>query len=150
MIKILLVIFSVCAGYCSTSQTLIPRFENLGVNEGLPHSSVYSITQDKKGFMWFGTADGLCRYDGSVLKTFKYAPQNEQDMVNNFVRGKMQEDKAGNIWYCNEAGIYKWDFVKELVIRVRVFDKKEFNNVAFRSVYLDINNSRYFTFLYFL
>ena len=141
MIKILLVIFSVCAGYCSTSQTLIPRFENLGVNEGLPHSSVYSITQDKKGFMWFGTADGLCRYDGSVLKIFKYASQYEQDVVNNFVRGKMQEDKAGNIWYCNEAGIYKLDFVKERVIRVRVFDKKEFNNVAFRSVYLDINNN---------
>ena len=66
--------------------------------------------------MWFGTADGLCRYDGSVLKTFKYAPQYEQDVVNNFVRGKMQEDNAGNIWYCNESGIYKWDVVKERVI----------------------------------
>ena len=91
--------------------------------------------------MWFGTADGLCRYDGSVLKTFKYTPQYEQDVVNNFVRGKMQEDKTGNIWYCNESGIYKWDVVKERVIRVRVFDKKEFNNVAFRSVFLDSNKN---------
>ncbi len=140
MKKILLIFFYVCAGYCSTAQTLIPRFENLGVNEGLPHSSVYSITQDKKGFMWFGTADGLCRYDGSILKTFKYAPQSEQDVVNNFVRGKMQEDKSGNIWFCNESGIYKWDFIKERVIRVKIFDKNEFNNVAFRLAGLDNNN----------
>ena len=141
MIKILLFIFLVCAGYSSTPQSLIPRFENLGVNEGLPHSSVYSIVQDKKGFMWFGTADGLCRYDGSVLKTFKYTSQYEQDVVNNFVRGKMLEDKIGNIWYCNESGIYKWDFIKERVIRVVVFNKKEFNNAAFKSVFLDSNNN---------
>ncbi len=141
MIKFALVLFTICITYFSEAQTIIPRFENLGVNEGLPHSSVYSILQDKKGFMWFGTADGLCRYDGNVLKTCKYTAQYEKDVVNNFVRGKMLEDKTGNIWYCNESGIYKWDVVKEQVIKVRVFDKKEFNNVAFESVFLDSKNN---------
>src|ERR1700709_863071 len=112
---------------CATpAQTLIPRFESLGVNDGLPHSSVYSITQDKKGFMWFGTPDGLCRYDGSVLKGFKYSSENPDDIINNFVRGKLLEDKEGNIWYCNESGIYKWDIQQEKVIKVRPFTKKEF------------------------
>ena len=140
MLKILFVVFTVCFGYYSSAQTIIPRFENLGVNDGLPHSSVYSIQQDKKGFMWFGTADGLCRYDGSVLKTFKYSAHYEQDVVNNFVRGKILEDKTGNIWYCNESGIYKWDIIKELVFRVKAFDKKEFKNSGFQSLYLDEDN----------
>ncbi len=89
--------------------------------------------------MWFGTADGLCRYDGSELQTFKYVGINKQDLVNNFVKGKMLEDKKGNIWYCNQSGIYKWDIVKEVVTRVRAFDNREFNNTDFQSVYLDDN-----------
>ena len=124
----------------AAAQTIIPRFENLSVNDGLPHSSVYSITQDKKGFMWFGTADGLCRYDGSILKTFKYAGRYENDVINNFIRGKILEDKTGNIWYCNETGIYKWDNVNEIVTRIKTFDRKEFNNAGFQAIYLDEDN----------
>ena len=127
--------------YSSNSQSIIPRFENLGVNEGLPHSSVYSILQDKKGFIWFGTADGLCRYDGNNLVTFQYNSKPEEDDVKNFVRGKMQEDKTGNIWYCNESGLYKWDVLKEIVLRIKTFDKKKFRNAEFLYVYLDETNS---------
>ena len=123
------------------SQTIIPRFESLGVNDGLPHSSVYSITQDKKGFMWFGTPDGLCRYDGSELRVFKYNAEDSGDIINNFIRGKLLEDKAGNIWYSNESGIYFWDAIKEKIIRKKEFLKNEFGNVAFSSVALDSNGS---------
>jgi ligand-binding sensor domain-containing protein len=55
LIKIFLLAFSICANYYSAAQPIIPRFETLGVNDGLPHSSVYSILQDKKGFMWFSS-----------------------------------------------------------------------------------------------
>ncbi|MEO6683886.1 MAG: two-component regulator propeller domain-containing protein [Ginsengibacter sp.] len=122
------------------AQPIIPRFENLSVNDGLPHSSVYSITQDKKGFMWFGTADGLCRYDGNILKTFKYAATYENDVINNFIRGKILEDKTGSIWYCNETGIYKWDKINERVVRIKAFGKSEFDNTGFQAVYMDTDN----------
>ncbi len=140
MQKLLLLFYTIFFVHFSIAQTLIPRFENLSVNEGLPHSSVYSITQDKKGFMWFGTADGLCRYDGHILKTFKYSSRYENDVINNFIRGKILEDKKGNIWYCNESGIYKWDNNKEIVIRVKVFAGKEFNNTSFQAVNMDSDN----------
>jgi signal transduction histidine kinase/ligand-binding sensor domain-containing protein len=123
------------------SQTIIPRFEHLGVNDGLPHSSVYSITQDKKGFMWFGTPDGLCRYDGEVPLGFKYAAVDTGDIINNFVRGRILEDYAGNIWYSNESGIYKWDVYKEKVVKVKAFKKNEFANTGFIAVALDENGS---------
>ncbi|MFH1121232.1 MAG: two-component regulator propeller domain-containing protein [Bacteroidota bacterium] len=129
------------AGNMSFAQPIIPRFENLGVNNGLPHSSVYNILQDKKGFMWFGTADGLCRYDGNKLVTFRYKGKNDLVTVSNFVRGKILEDKTGNIWYCNESGLYKWDIIKEAVLRVKTFDEKKFRNTEFLCVYLDEANS---------
>jgi ligand-binding sensor domain-containing protein/signal transduction histidine kinase len=141
LIRLLFISFTFCIGHYSIGQTLIPRFESLGVNDGLPHSSVYSITQDKKGFMWFGTPDGLCRYDGSLLVSFKYIPQTQEDVVNNFVRGKLMEDKAGNIWYSNESGIYKWDVATEKIMKVRPFKKSEFGNSAFQAIMLDENGS---------
>ncbi|HEX8315116.1 MAG TPA: two-component regulator propeller domain-containing protein, partial [Flavisolibacter sp.] len=125
----------------SNSQTIIPRFEQLSVNDGLPHSSVYSILQDKKGFMWFGTPNGLCRYDGSGLTGFRYHPGRAGDVVNNFIRGNILEDKTGNIWYSNESGIFKWDVYKEKVVKVRPFKKEEFGNVDFKTLTLDTSGS---------
>ena len=91
--------------------------------------------------MWFGTADGLCRYDGSELKTFKYTARYATDVVNNFVRGKMLEDKSGSIWYTNETGIYKWDILKETVVKLKPFDEKDFNNAEFQGIALDDKDS---------
>ncbi|MFN3999950.1 two-component regulator propeller domain-containing protein [Algoriphagus sp.] len=132
--------FSLFSAYFSNSQILTPRFENISVTEGLPHNSVYSITQDLRGYMWFGTADGLCRYDGSRLIVFKYKAKHDQDIVNNFVRGKLLEDKVGNIWFCNESGIYKWNFYSETVERIRDFKREIYENSTFSSVYLDEND----------
>jgi signal transduction histidine kinase/ligand-binding sensor domain-containing protein len=135
--------FAFCLFLCTTAfgQTIIPRFESLGVNDGLPHSSVYSIIQDKKGFMWFGTADGLCRYDGNKLVPYKYSAKTPGDIVNNFVRGKMLPDTSGNIWYSNESGIFKWDAQQEQVLKIKEFTKNEFGNVAFKAVALDADGS---------
>jgi signal transduction histidine kinase/ligand-binding sensor domain-containing protein len=133
----ILAVLSFFAGFHSISQTIIPRFENFGVNEGLPHSSVYSILQDKKGYMWFGTADGLCRYDGSIFISFKYKNRDEDGVTRNIVKGKILEDRNGNIWYSNESGIYKWDVLKEVIIRVKAFNKKSYNNSEFQCIFLD-------------
>jgi signal transduction histidine kinase/ligand-binding sensor domain-containing protein len=90
--------------------------------------------------MWFGTADGLCRYDGNKLVTYQCKSKHGEDVVKNFVRGKMLEDKSGNIWYSNESGLYKWDVLKEVVIRVKTFDIKKFRNSEFQCVYMDETN----------
>ena len=47
-----------------------PYYYSIDKTNGLPSNSVYDIFQDSKGFMWFATGKGLCRYDGSVFKTF--------------------------------------------------------------------------------
>ena len=45
-------------------------FRSLDINNGLSQNTVHAILQDKQGFMWFGTKDGLDRYDGISFRTF--------------------------------------------------------------------------------
>lgn len=95
------------------TQPVNPRFETISVNEGLSQSSVYSILQDKKGFMWFGTGDGLNRFDGESIKIFK--ARNIAIANSNIIRGRICEDAKGRIWYANETGIYHFNPVTERV-----------------------------------
>lgn len=46
------------------------NFRHYGVDEGLPHGIVYAIEQDRQGYLWFGTQDGLCRFDGVSMKVY--------------------------------------------------------------------------------
>jgi signal transduction histidine kinase/streptogramin lyase len=110
-------IFMICRIY---AQNIIPRFENIGVNDGLSQSSVYSICQDKKGFMWFGTADGLNRYDGQNIRIYKI---NDKKIANsNFIHGNICEDSRGNIWFCNETGVFYYDPLTDKLTRRFTFN----------------------------
>ena len=58
------------------AQTTKFRFERLSVAEGLSQNTVSVIYQDATGFMWFGTEDGLNKYDGYTFTTFKHNPDD--------------------------------------------------------------------------
>lgn len=80
-------------------------FRNLSIQNGLSQNTVNSILQDKKGFMWFGTKDGLNRYDGLSFRKFKRDITNEYSLGNNFVTS-LYEDAEGNIWVGTDVGVY--------------------------------------------
>ena len=84
-------------------------FEHLSSNEGLSQSNVLSILQDSRGFMWFGTQDGLNRYDGYEVKIFRKDPANRNSLSNDFIKD-IAEDKYGNLWLATwGSGINKFD-----------------------------------------
>ncbi|MBI1344440.1 MAG: hypothetical protein GC171_16075 [Terrimonas sp.] len=91
------------------AQPIVPGFETLDVNNGLSQNSVYSIYQDQEGFMWFGTADGLNRYDGDEIKVYKTKTNLRIRGNSNFIRGRLCEDQLHNIWFCTETGIYYYE-----------------------------------------
>ena len=94
------------------------KFTNLSLKEGLTQSSVNCILQDKKGFMWFGTQDGLNRYDGYHFTVFKHDPADSTSLSDNFIQS-MFEDKQGVLWIGTEGGLNKFDREKEQFIRYR-------------------------------
>jgi sensor histidine kinase YesM len=75
-----------------------PFYYTINNTNGLPSNSVYDIFQDRKGFMWFATDKGLCRYDGSEFITYTSDGQTSK------AGSCINEDNYGRIWYCNFDG----------------------------------------------
>jgi len=80
------------------------KFRHLFVKDGLSQGWVRCIYQDKFGFIWFGTGDGLNRYDGYEFKIYKNLPGNKNTLSNNNIK-KIVEDKKGNLWIGTQEGL---------------------------------------------
>ena len=72
-------------------------FQQIFLQQGLSQSIVTSIIQDRSGFMWFGTEDGLNRYDGYEFKIFKNNPSDPNSLVYNQITSLI-EDRNGKLW----------------------------------------------------
>ena len=79
------------------------RFEHIGIEDGLSQSTFTVILQDRNGFLWFGTEDGLNRYDGYTFTVFKPDPENEFSISDRWIHA-LYEDHAGNIWVGTRLG----------------------------------------------
>jgi len=79
------------------------RFNHLGTDDGLSQSEVSAIIQDKHGFMWFGTDDGLNRFDGYQFKVFKHDSSDSKSLSHNRITDIL-EDKAGMLWIATLGG----------------------------------------------
>lgn len=73
------------------------KSHRITTDAGLSQNSVNCIHQDKYGFMWFGTQDGLNRYDGYNFKVFRKEPGNENSISNNYI-WTIYEDEDGIFW----------------------------------------------------
>ena len=61
------------------------HFKQILFEQGLSQSAVYCILQDKKGFMWFGTQEGLNRFDGYEMKVYKHDPKDINSLSDNYI-----------------------------------------------------------------
>ncbi|BEH00196.1 hybrid sensor histidine kinase/response regulator transcription factor [Bacteroides sedimenti] len=101
-------------------------FRSLQVEDGLSQNMVYSILQDKQGFMWFGTQDGLNRYDGTAFKIFKFNISDSHSIGSNAIFSLMQDD-SGLIWVGTSNGVYLYDPTLEYFSSLKVDDKLKTN-----------------------
>lgn len=107
LLQIFLLLLSSQTGY---SQHFY--FRHYKVEDGLSHNSVLCSMQDKKGFLWFGTKDGLNRYDGYSFKIFRNDLSDTTTIGNNLVLS-LHETKTGEIWAGCYKGLYKYNALKE-------------------------------------
>lgn len=113
-IKILLFLLLLSANSEIYSQISLEKFDRISVEKGLSESIVTCIYQDSRGFMWFGTQNGLNRYDGYKFTIFINNPQDSTSISGNYIRC-IYEDSKGNLWIGTESnGLNLFDRTLEI------------------------------------
>jgi len=101
-------LYILCFGMASAQSDgnrdrLVMHFENLTVHEKLPSQRVLCVWQDRRGMMWLGTEEGLCKYDGYRFKEYVADIHNPNSISNNAVRA-ICEDAYGHLWIGTDGG----------------------------------------------
>lgn len=112
--------FTYCISLCIHSylvaqpiQELTTPVKMLTVDDGLSQGFVYGAIQDKEGFIWLATPDGLNRYDGYTIKVYRTNAKDPYSLPENFVR-QVAEDDNGNLWVSTYSkGLFVFDRITE-------------------------------------
>jgi signal transduction histidine kinase/ligand-binding sensor domain-containing protein len=99
------------------------RFISYGEDSGLPQSSIYDIGQDKDGFIWIGTAGGLCRFDGYQMKVYKQSAQNPK-AISSYKEFRFYTDSEKRMWIVSFNGISLYNSLTDDFTNVLVYAPK--------------------------
>lgn len=91
------------------------QFKHLEVSDGLSNNSVNTIYKDRDGFMWFGTATGLNRYDGYTFKVYQHAENEAASLPDNYIKD-MVEMPDGRFWINTGRGYVLFDKERDCFI----------------------------------
>jgi ligand-binding sensor domain-containing protein/class 3 adenylate cyclase/predicted metal-dependent HD superfamily phosphohydrolase len=97
---------TVLIGATSVAQQKSIKFDTYTIEDGLSQSQVTSIQQDRTGFLWIATQDGLNKYDGYTFNVLKNEANNENSLPNNYIHFLLP-DQQGNLWFGSNRGIGK-------------------------------------------
>lgn len=103
---VLLACFQLLITVTVTSQQYY--FRHYQVENGLSNNTVFCSMQDRNGFMWFGTKDGLNRFDGYRFKTFHITNKDESVLTRDLICA-LAIDQHGQLWVGADKGLYRFD-----------------------------------------
>jgi DNA-binding NtrC family response regulator/ligand-binding sensor domain-containing protein len=128
---LLLFYFSVCINAQSQQEQI--QFENISIDQGLSQSIVKCIIQDKKGFIYFGTEDGLNRYDGYSFNVMRNKPEDENSLSYNDITS-LYEDHLGNLWIGTfNGGLNKYNANNKKITRF-LYDPENNNSISHANI----------------
>lgn len=146
--SIFVLFFSIFLCQPSTfSQRQDIKFHHLNVEDGLSRSTITCIYRDSRGFMWFGTQNGLNKYDGYDFTIYQHSSNNNKSISGNWITC-IAEDSENNLWIGTfSKGLNKFDRNKEEFTH---FSHKENNSNSIgsnsiSSIYKDTNNNLWIT-----
>ncbi|MDR0810837.1 MAG: helix-turn-helix domain-containing protein [Paludibacter sp.] len=105
-------------------------FRRIAVENGLQQNTVLCMAQDQQGFLWFGTKDGLNRYDGNNFMIFRHNAADSESIGNSFIRC-IAIDSVNNLWLGTDDGVYVLD---SKTLKFTAFDKTDKNGERLREV----------------
>jgi len=88
-------------------------FDHLTQKDGLSNNSVSGIVQDHRGYLWFGTQNGLCRYDGKVFINYEHDPFNKNSLPHNLVQTLYLDPVDSFLWIGTYEGLSRFDLDTE-------------------------------------
>ncbi|MCP4151255.1 MAG: histidine kinase [bacterium] len=138
---LLSLLMGLCTGLVNASANV--KFRHLTVEDGLSQGSVYCILQDSTGFLWFGTQDGLNRYDGYNFTVYKNDEEDRNSLSQNWVK-TIIEDSSGIIWIGTfNRGLNSYEPEKKKFTRYRhdPTDKYSLSADLISSIYEDSSGS---------
>jgi ligand-binding sensor domain-containing protein/serine phosphatase RsbU (regulator of sigma subunit)/ABC-type amino acid transport substrate-binding protein len=117
--------------YYESFQTGQLPYVNYGADDGLPQEDIFSIYQDHKGYLWFGTNSGAVRYNGREMVVFNH----EQGLPGNSVRD-IEQDSTGMMYFATTSGIAKFseDTTQDILLE----------GISFNKIFIDSRNNRWF------
>ena len=101
---------SISTSYASMIENF--NFKNITIEDGLSQSTIKTIYQDSKGYIWIGTEDGINRYNGYEFKQYKYDEYDKNSISHNYIVD-IAEDKNGRIWVSTINGLTRIDTDKD-------------------------------------
>ena len=114
-------------------------FRSYQVEDGLSHSSVWAVMEDSRGYMWFGTNDGLNRFDGSKFKVFRRRNGDEKTIGNNFIHC-IFEDRFGNFLVGTKEGLYSYNRQTETFTHISLDGKsRDDDKTSIHAIISDAN-----------
>lgn len=125
---ILIICISFYAGKLCKAQNIVPTFKHIGYNEGLSNSTIETILQDSRGFIWIGTRDGLNKYDGSQMVTYRNRPLDTNSITDNYIKF-LFEDSSKMLWIGTLNGLCQFDPFHHKFINIRKSDSKASSHV---------------------
>ncbi|WP_020528377.1 sensor histidine kinase [Flexithrix dorotheae] len=112
-------------------------FRNLSSNDGLSNPTINSIVQDHLGYIWIGTIDGLNRYDGYQMVTYKYNPADSNSLLNNRIN-RLAVDENNTLWIGTQDGLCSYNYKEDAFTTY----KKKGGNYVVSDFLLDTQNNR--------
>lgn len=127
--------FIVLSGYAQHENSVSSGyvFKNITVENGLSNNKVNTVCRDNTGFMWFGTNEGLNRFDGYNLKIYKHNPDDSTTICNNLIRN-IYTDSKNNMWITTDEGVDLYIQETGEFKHVRTPGNNQFDNVSWQII----------------
>jgi serine phosphatase RsbU (regulator of sigma subunit)/ligand-binding sensor domain-containing protein len=136
-ITVILTLIAALTVVCRAQKNLL--FENFSVKDGLSNPSGNCILQDKYGFLWIGTDDGLNRYDGYAFKVYKNNPGDTSSIFVNTIYSLM-EDQQGRLWIGGNGALFIYNREKDNFKQIKIDRGSITSNIQIWSIFEDSKN----------
>ena len=116
------------------------KFDHLDVKSGLSNNNVRQIIQDKEGYIWIATLNGLNRFDGFACETFIHSPDDSTSVSSSLI-SCLDLDLEGNLWVGTQHGLNRFDYSHQTFINFKNSGDSIFlkNDDFIRALYADSN-----------